>query len=109
MDHLELLINHMNNYHPQPKVVVKEPPTIEDILKLLEETTIDLQDEQKLGFLKEQLYLLNKPITGRRYSPSLLGLGIMWHQFSSCLYKQILSDNVLTLPCVRQIRRLTSA
>ena len=98
----------MNDFHPPSKVEVKDPPTIEDI-KLLDETPLAAQEEKKLGFLKEQLFLLSKPIQGRRYSPSLLGLSIMWNQSSACLYKQILADGVLTLPSMKHIRRLTSA
>ena len=39
----------------------------------------------------------------------MLAMAVMWQQVSPATYNQIVPDNVLTLPSVRHLRRLTSA
>ena len=64
----------------------------------------------KIQFLKEQLSLLCVPTPhGRRYSMSLLALAVMWQHISPAAYRQMLADDVLTLPSVRRIQQLSSA
>ena len=107
MDNVYSLVKDMEA--SQCPITEKEKPTIKSILSDLETLTVDFQDEPKLSFIKEQLFLLIKSVNGRRYSPNLMGLAVMWHECSSALYKQIKSDNVITLPSERRIRQLTNA
>ena len=39
----------------------------------------------------------------------MLAMAVMWQQVLPATYNQIVSDNVLTLPSVRHLRRLASA
>ena len=66
-------------------------------------------DKKKIGFLTEQLSLVFTPADGRRYSSSLLAMSVMWQQISAVAYHQIASEDILTLPTQRHLRRLTSA
>ena len=54
-------------------------------------------NEKKMGFLCEQLQLLEKKPTRRRYSPDLLAFACMWDNVSPDLYRQIQSADILTL------------
>ena len=66
-------------------------------------------NEKKLGFLCEQLKLLEKKPTRRRYSPDTLAVACMWDNVSPALYRLIQSSDVLTLPVDKYVRRLSSA
>jgi len=66
-------------------------------------------DNKKVLFLADQLSLVLSNPNGRRYSSSLLGMTCIWETTSPAAYKQICSDNVLTLPHYKYLRSLTSA
>ena len=63
----------------------------------------------KIGFLIEQLELLEKDPHGRRYSPELIAMCFMWLKSSTASYKQILNDGVFSLPSIRHLQRLGGA
>ena len=63
----------------------------------------------KVQFCAEQLSLGIVQPKGRRYSPPLLAMAVLWQQTSPALYDQILSSDVLCLPSVRWVLRLSSA
>ena len=52
----------------------------------------------KIGFLIEQIELLENDPHGRRYSPELITMCFMWLQSSTASYTQILNDGVFSLP-----------
>ena len=102
-DQLYTIINYLDqNYssiHP------KEESIIESALKKLEL----LRSNQKVEFIKEQLSLLYSKPNGRRYSKELLAMSIIWQNVSPACYRQILGYEVLSLPSVRHVRRLSSS
>ena len=63
----------------------------------------------KVQFCAEQLSLGIVQPKGRRYSPPLLAMAVLWQQTSPALYNLILSSNVVSLPSVRWVLRLSSA
>ena len=80
-----------------------------DIIKVVLEKFEQLQPTDKVEFLKEQISLLLLKPNARRYTNDLLATAVLWQKASPACYKQILDNNVLTLPCVRHIRRISSA
>ena len=75
------------------------------------ETCANADDDKapKIGFVIVQLDLLGKPPKARRYSPYTLAMCLTWYKSSPTLYRQIQSENLLTLPSVSYLRRLASA
>ena len=71
------------------------------------EEAMDESVIKRLLFLCEQLKLSVTSAKGRRYSNSLLALSAMWESTSTSLYKLILEDNVLCLPSLKWIQRLS--
>lgn len=71
------------------------------------DSTLDERTKGKLLFLVEQLRLATISPHGRRYSPSLLALALMWENSSPSLYKQLLKENVLSLPSIRHLNSLS--
>ena len=71
----------------------------------IESANISSVKAQKLMFLCEQLEFLCNP--NKSFSTNLLTLGILWKAHSTSCYKTILSDNVLTLPSLRTLRRIS--
>lgn len=65
--------------------------------------------QQQLSFFNEQLSLVSKAKTARRYSSSLLSMAALWNQKSPSLYRQIVQESLLILPSVPTIKRLSSA
>ena len=61
----------------------------------------------KLLFLIEQLRLATISPYRRRYSPSLLACIFVWESSSPSLYKQILKENVLSVPSIRHLHSLS--
>ena len=79
-------------------------------VELLEKLDLnDTSQRQKVSFISEQLKLCLVPSHARRYSPSLSACSVLWENTSPSLYKQILSEDVITLPNIRHIHRLASA
>ena len=78
---------------------------LEEVIDLLREIEVDI----KVEFIIEQLQLLLCHPNGRRFTPSMQAMTVMWQNVSPGCYKQILEDGVLTLPSVRHLRRLTSS
>ena len=100
-DFLNLLV-YVDNY-------VSEDTPLFEALEILhshiESANISSVKAQKLMFLCEQLEFLCNP--NKSFSTNLLTLGILWKAHSTSCYKTILSDNVLTLPSLRTLRRIS--
>lgn len=80
---------------------------IDDIC-LLQGVCCELQDgQEKMTFILEQLELLQKHSCQRRYSSFLLANAVMWQKTSPALYNQLLNEQVLTLPIVSHLKRLS--
>jgi len=83
---------------------------LNDAIKLLGEVREEISDEEqarKLAFLTEQIELTAKEPNARRYSPSLLVIAAVWRTTSPALYKQIKESDMLTLPRVKHLDKLT--
>ena len=89
--------------------VSKMPSEKEKMNTVVEQLLESFGDNKKVLFLAEQLSLVHSNPNARRYSSSLLGMSCMWETTSPAAYKQICSDNVLTLPHYKYLRSLTSA
>ena len=63
----------------------------------------------KLAFIIEQMDLLLKKPSGRRYSPTLLATSLVWLNMNSGLYKQLHTSQFLTLPSPQHLRNLSKA
>ena len=75
----------------------------------LDTNVLNKENAQKLSFVIEQLHLLNHPPGPHsRYSSSLLTTALLWKAHSTACYKAILRDNLLTLPSLRTLRRITA-
>ena len=55
---------------------------------------------RKFDFLIEQFSLLLKEPKTRRFSSNLMATSILWHNISPSMYKQLLADDFLSLPCI---------
>ncbi len=74
----------------------------------ISESEMDEAIEKKLLFLLEQMHLAIFP-SNKRYSPALLAMASMWLSSSSSLYKQIIDEDILSLPSVRHLKRISKA
>ena len=72
-----------------------------------EKSSLDERITGKLLFLIEQLRLATISPYRRRYSPSLLACIFVWESSSPSLYKQILKENVLSVPSIRHLHSLS--
>jgi len=63
--------------------------------------------KRKLSFLLEQVALTTSK--KKNYSADLLSLSVLWEKTSPALYKSMLKENLITLPSVRHLQRLSSA
>ena len=101
------LLTYVNNYNSKISALEKAS----DILKAYaEDIEVDLSHamKQKVLFLSEQLKLLcHPPGAHQRYSPGLVTLAVLWKAHSTSCYKAILAENVLTLPSLRTLRRVS--
>ena len=80
---------------------------IETIVSKLKDPRFD--GNAKITFIAEQLSLVFKVPTCRRYSLSLLTFTSMWERISPACYKQILHDGFLTLLSTLHLRHLFSS
>lgn len=64
---------------------------------------------RKLNFLLDQLTMVvTSGKKQRRYSSELLACSALWQTMSPALYRHLLTDDVLCLPSVQHLKRLTS-
>ena len=84
----------------------EENDMILDLIKKYEKRM--LSNNKKASFITEQLSLLFTPTNSRQFSASTLALAVTWEQTSPVAYKQILNDNILTLPSVKAVRTMSS-
>ena len=79
------------------------------ILTRLLETVENPKCRGKLEFLIEQLKLFGKKPHQKRYSPSLLAMSVLWENARANLYRQIVSEGVLSLPSPKYIKELSGS
>lgn len=99
------------------KTFMEEHSRHESTLKLIVDdfkqkvSNITIEDNvttKKVGFLLEQLTLVTVSKHQRKYSSDLLVCASIWKNTSTTLYKRILKDNVLTLPQISWLQKLSS-
>ena len=64
-------------------------------------------ESRQVGFFIEQLKLLQKSRSSRRYSPELLVFASMLFSASSGCYERLLQLDVLSLPSIKTLRRIS--
>ena len=81
--------------------------TIES-LKMCLDIIDDEQDEyRRIQFAIEQLQLITKPKYGRHYSPQIIVFAYMVYASSPAAYTSIRDENVLCLPSVSTLKKIT--
>lgn len=82
-----------------------------DLIEEYVESQSSLSDEkyQKLQFIMEQLTLIDKDRPSVRYSISLMTTSYLWYCHSSGCYRNILDSQLLSLPSIRTLQRLTKS
>ena len=103
------LINFLSEYKTSTTVRDQYIQTACVLLEFAAEIENNEEYNDKLCFLIEQLNLLDKKPTGRRYSPHTLATCMMWYKTSPALYRLILSDNLTTFPSEAHLKRLSGA
>jgi hypothetical protein len=70
---------------------------------------LDENDDKhrKISFIIEQLKLVLKREFGRHYSPGLMIMAFMIHAASQAAYKVLLDENILCLPSISTLKKLT--
>ncbi len=82
--------------------------TVQNCIDTLSELTFENSEKQrKIQFIVEQLSLLTKTPSQRKYSSDLLAASMIWKTTSPNLYGQLLQEKVLTLPSLSHLRRLS--
>ena len=77
--------------------------------ELLDTTNDEFSSYQQSQFIAEQLRLAPLPSHGRRYSSSLMSIALVWFRISPKIYEDLYHSNLLILPHMSTLRRLTSA
>ena len=77
--------------------------------ELLDTTNDEFSSYQQSQFIAEQLRLALLPSHGQRYSSSLMSIALVWFSISPKLYEDLYHSNLLILPHMSPLRRLTSA
>jgi hypothetical protein len=74
--------------------------TIRHCVLLLDTIIPEAEEElrRKLAFIREQLDLATRVRRQRCYSALLLATAVMWDNVSPSLYRQMVSEDVITLP-----------
>ena len=105
---ISTLLSFLKNYSGD-KTIENSVDTACALIKYIGEEDKGREYSTKLSFILEQLQLVFQNPTGRRYCPATIATCMMWYKTSRALYKMILSNNVLTIPCVAHMNRLSSA
>jgi hypothetical protein len=97
----------LKSYSQQPQCA----DAIQHALTILEQALPIMEEEEqkRMSFLIEQLGLCTRHVNNRRYSPYLTACAITWQSTSPALYHQLLQENVLVLPTVRYLKKLSGA
>lgn len=85
---------------------------IQQACEILKEALVEDMDEKQkasLCFLIEQLQLLGQSPHAHRFSAELMVMAAGWQITSPVLYRQILDERLLCLPCMKYLRRLMGA
>ena len=98
--------------HPQTRSQEMLLDMAVDCLKQYMTQTSEAQDDsnsnsRKVEFIVEQLRLLQKHKFGRQYSPQLTILSYIIHAASSSAYSTLRDEDVLCLPSVSTLRKIT--
>ncbi len=81
---------------------------ISKLKNCLEETENDVPLSNKLSFIIEQLELANCSKHTRRYSTSFVWSAISWMKSSPALYRQLISEGMMTLPSISYLKQIAS-
>lgn len=102
-DFLNLLSN-VNNYDSEKAPLYE---AIDILSSYVDNHEMSHFSVQKILFICEQLQLLcHPPGLHQKFSTNLLTIATLWKAHSTSCYKAILSENVLTLPSLRTLRRI---
>lgn len=105
------LLAFLNTYSDQSAIttdIVQE--CIKQLSKVSDENlSKDDTQIQKLEFIIEQLSLWILPVQKRKYSPKFLWHCLAWMKNGPALYKQLLSEGLMTLPSTSRLQRLGSS
>lgn len=90
-----------------------EKSSLEAALDIMDQALTEFKGEDGLSkkwlFFLEQLKLTLKKKKGRKYSPALLAMAMMWKNTSPALYRQLLEEDMLCLPSVGYLQCLQNA
>lgn len=92
-----------SNISPLPEIVTS-------IESYAQASQLSFSQRQKLEFLSEQLLLVeysNTRIHGRKYSKATLVIALILQSYSTAAYEALNKHNVLTLPSLSTLRRIT--
>ena len=81
---------------------------LENAISCLSKYSESCDESSKINFLIEQIRLLTMSKHHRSYSPSLLVTASTWNSISPRCYKQILQDDILILPSLSTLYRISS-
>jgi hypothetical protein len=102
------LMAHLNSKLQRPSPIKTAIHILENYVEMNSEVLDDTK--RRLPFLIEQLQLISASMpNSRRYSMYTLSLAILWHHHGPACYRAILADNLLILPSVRTIQRVTGS
>ncbi|TRY68315.1 hypothetical protein TCAL_06743, partial [Tigriopus californicus] len=82
---------------------------VSDFMESISQLEMSEIQSRKVNFCLEQIHLAGKSNSGGRYSTDLLVCAAMWRANSPSLYRQIIQENILTLPSESHIKRLTAS
>jgi hypothetical protein len=77
--------------------------------ELVEQENANEEIRKKLTFLSEQLKLSTLPVFARKYSSWFLCTALTWMKSSPSLYRNLVSEGLLTLPSTSHLKRLGSS
>ena len=107
------IASYLKNEHE--KATVSNLLRLEKFVTSIEEATHCLDEDvdetvlKRWQFLIEQMKLSFIKKKALRYSPELLSLALTWSLCSPNLYKRIQEENILSLPTIAHLKRLSKA
>ena len=86
-----------------------QPDVLQNAIEILQNSNSNFRTDSKVSFIIEQLSMLQRKPTARRYSSSLLAFAMMLSKTSPAAYKQLLREEIFFLPSIRHLQHLTSS
>ena len=78
-----------------------QPAVLQNAIEILQNS--NFRTDSKVSFIIEQLSMLQRKPTARRYSSSLLAFAMMLSKTSPAAYKQLLREEIFFLPSIRKM------